>query len=102
MKTRAALSATLLLALVPCGAQVKIQVQGGKVILNGGQVINAGEGMIIGGSLTSGSDEENEDGGGAVLEASKTAQVLEFADGSRLHGTLEKRKSSGGAWTRRH
>ncbi len=90
MKTRAALSATLLLALVPCGAQVKIQVQGGKVILNGGQVIDAGEGMIIGGSLTSGSDEENEDGGGAVLEASKTAQVLEFADGSRLHGTLEK------------
>lgn len=90
MKTRAALSATLLLAIAPCEAQVKIQVQGGKVILNGGQVINAGEGIIIGGAFPGGSDEENEDGGGAAREAGETAQVLEFADGSRLHGTLEK------------
>jgi hypothetical protein len=91
MKTRAAISSVLLLALAPCEAQVKIQVQGGKVILNGGQVINAGEAinlhrLVIGGE----SDEEIGEGGGASPDAGDTAQVLEFADGSRLHGTLEK------------
>ena len=91
MKNRAALSATLLLALAPCEAQVKIQVQGGKVILNGGQVINAGEAVNLNGLLIGGgSDEEIGDGGGASADASETAQVLEFADGSRLHGTLER------------
>jgi hypothetical protein len=91
MKTRAAISSVLLLALAPCEAQVKIQVQGGKVILNGGQVINAGEAinlhrLVIGGE----SDEEIGEGGGVSPDAGDTAQVLEFADGSRLHGTLEK------------
>ena len=88
MKTRAVLSTTLLLALAPCEAQVKIQVQGGRVILNGGQIIEAGEAININGLVIEG--EEGGEGGSAASDASDTAQVLEFADGSRLHGTLEK------------
>jgi len=82
MKTRAALSATLLLAFAPCEAQVKIQVQGGGVIIKGGAVINGGR-LIING--------DGGDGGeGGEGEAAEAGQLLEFSDGSRLHGTLEK------------
>ncbi len=92
MKTRAAISATLLLALAPCEAQVKIQVEGGKVILNGGQIINAGGDVKFNGLVIEGESDgsENGEGSGAAADASDTAQVLEFTDGSRLHGTLEK------------
>ena len=69
MKKRAPIFAAALLALVPCEAQV--QIRGGGIIINGGLVAEADE------------EQKNE----AVNPAG--AQVLEFADGSRLHGLLE-------------
>ena len=81
MKTHAALSSALLLALAPCEAQVIIH--GGPVIINGGRLI------IDDGVEADGSDDP--EGGGPQADArAAAAQVLEFADGSRLHGTLEK------------
>ncbi len=98
MKTHAALSAgLLLLALAPGEAQVKIQVEGGGLIINGRGVINGPNGgpiilnggqLIINGQVIQGG--ENPEGEGQKPDASATSQVLEFADGSRLHGTLEK------------
>jgi len=72
MKSNIPIFAAVLLALVPCRAEVRIQNQ---IIVNGGITIFPG---------TSGGEEQKSD------EASPAAaQVLEFSDGSRLHGTLE-------------
>ena len=72
MKTRAAIFAAALLALAPCEAQ--IEIRGGGVILNG-QLRLALSGVEAGG-------EKSDDANPAA------AQMLEFADGSRLHGEL--------------
>lgn len=79
MKLSAALSASVVLALVPCEAQVKIELKAGGLIIQGGAAINGGVLTING----EGSD-------GSEGEAAETGQLLEFADGSRLHGWLEK------------
>ncbi len=73
MKRRALIFAAAVLALAPCEAQIR--VGGGAIILNGRVIQPAGN--------PEGAEEKVEDANPAA------AQVLEFADGSRLHGTLE-------------
>ena len=74
MKKRAPIFAAALLALAPCEAQVQVRVGGGFIINGGG--IQRGDGPA-------GDEQKSEDANPAA------AQVLEFADGSRLHGLLE-------------
>ena len=94
MKTSATLCSALLLALAPCDAQVIIRGGirgGGQGIIGGGQVIINGGRLIIEGAEIEGEGDADPENGGQKSDASTAAeQVLEFADGSRLHGTLEK------------
>ena len=70
MKARAPISAATLLALAPCEAAA----QGNQL----NQPVFSVRGLVMDG-----------DNGEAEKAGAEKAQVLEFADGSRLHGTLE-------------